>query len=283
MRRIQLEAEQAVQVLGLLAAIVWQVAIWWKGSLTVWDAPVLLAVYAGYLWLMRRLPPQEAEALEDIAAVPRAIVRASRPVRIAAILGLFLVGGVAVFLVADPFLASLFGLSTMLGVPTFVFIAWLAPMVSEAPEGISAFYWARDHGRASIALMNLVSSNINQWTLLAAMLPVVLSVSAGHVSSIPLDEQQSRELIMTLGQSLLGALFLLNMELAWWEAIGLFVMWLVQFIFSIGNSGAQIHWWITWAYYAWCAVELIRLIVGNRKALAVRQFRAIMTARAVRR
>ncbi|HVW83097.1 MAG TPA: hypothetical protein VHB50_00370, partial [Bryobacteraceae bacterium] len=239
------------------------------------DAAVLIFVYAGYLWIMRRLPPQEAESLDEIAAVPRAIVKASRPVRIASILTLFLVGGVAVFLVADPFLAALFGLSTLVGVPTFVFIAWVAPMISEAPEGISAFYWARDPERASIALMNLVSSNINQWTLLAAMLPTVLSISIGHVTTIQLDDLQSRELIMTLGQSLLGALFLLNMELAWWEAAGLLALWLVQFVFSIGDAGARIHWWITGAYFAWCAVEIVRLCL-NRKALAVRHFRAVL-------
>ena len=279
MRRILLKEEQAIQVLGLLAAIVWQVVVWWKGSLTWIDAALLLAVYAGYLWIMRRLPPQEAESVEEIAAIPRAIVKASRPVRIATILGLFIVGGIAVFLVADPFLAGLFGLSTMVGVPTFVFIAWVAPMVSEAPEGISAFYWARDHGRASIALMNLVSSNINQWTLLAAMLPLVLSISIGHVAKIPLDAQQSRELIMTLGQSLLGALFLLNMELLWWEAAGLFTLWLVQFVCSIGDSGARIHWWITWTYFAWCGVEIMRLFAGNRRATALRHFKALMALR----
>ena len=39
---------------------------------------------------------------------------------------------------------------------------------------------------------------------------------------------------MTLGQALLGLMFLLNMEFAWWEAAGLFGLWLVQFIFSVG-------------------------------------------------
>ena len=65
-----------------------------------------------------------------------------------------------------------------------------------------------------MALMNMVSSNINQWTLLAAMLPIVYSLSRGAVSAIPLDGEQEVELLMTLAQSLLGALFLLDMQLA---------------------------------------------------------------------
>src|SRR5204863_8242304 len=117
-------------------------------------------------------------------------------------------------------------------IPSFVFIQWVAPFVSEFPEKVSAFYWARTIDRASMALMNMVSSNINQWTLLAAMLPIVYSISLGTPTAIQFDAQQRLELLMTLGQSLVGALFLINMELAWWEAGLLFLLWAVQFILS---------------------------------------------------
>ncbi len=270
--RIRLGNEQAVQIVALLAAIAYQAIVWWKDSLTIYDGIVLLAIYAGYLWIMRRLPPEEAENIDEIGGIPRAIIRASKPVRIAAILGLFVVGGAAVFLVADPFLRGLFGLSTLLGISSFRFIQWIAPLISEAPEGISAYYWARDPERASIALMNLVSSNINQWTLLAAMLPVVLSFSVGHIAPIPLDTMQSRDLLLTLSQSLLGALFLINMELAWWEAAGLFVLFVVQLGF------ARLHVYVTWIDFAWCGVEIARLLAGNRTAIAFRHFREILAA-----
>jgi cation:H+ antiporter len=272
MRVIRLDPEQAVQILGLFAGIAYEMAIWWKGSLNVFDAVVLIAIYVAYLWIMRRLPPQEAETLDEISGVPRAIVLASKPVRISAILGLFLLGGAAVFMVADPFLSGLFGLSTLVGISSFQFIQWIAPLVSEAPEGISAFYWARDHERASIALMNLVSSNINQWTLLAALLPVVLSVSMGHIAAIPLDARQSRDLLLTLAQSLLSAIFLIDMELAWYEAAGLFVLFLVQVV----DVSAQVRIYVTWIYFAWCFVEAVSLIGGRRKAVAFRHFRNIM-------
>lgn len=275
--RIQLDHEQSIQVVALLFSIAWQVVIWIKRSLTVYDGVILLAIYGACLWMMRKLPPEEGETVEEIGAIPRSIVKASKPVRIAALLALFVVGGVAVFAVAKPFLSGLFGLSAAMGVSNFIFISWVAPMISEAPEGVSAYYWARDHVRAPIALMNLVSSNINQWTLLAAMLPIVLSVSAGSITPIPLDALQSRELIMTLSQSLLGALFLINLELAWWEATGLFVLWLLQFVLSLGPTGEIVHQAITGVYILWCLVELGRLITGNRKAEALGHFRRMMS------
>ena len=272
MRSIRLEDEQAVQIVSLFAGIAYEMVVWWKGSLNIFDGIFLIAIYVGYLWIMSRLPPEERETLDEISGVPKMIVLASKPLRITAILGLFIVGGAAVFLVADPFLAGLFSLSMMIGVSKFQFIQWVAPLVSEAPEGISAFYWARDHKRASIALMNLLSSNINQWTLLAALLPAVLSVSVGHVAAIPLGAIQSRDLLLTLAQALLGALLLVNMELAWWEALGLFVLFLIQFL----DLGGRVRVYVTWIYFGWCAVEALRLIMGNRKAVALRHFRDIL-------
>lgn len=273
MRLIRLADDHAVQVVSLFAGIAYELVIWWKGSLNIFDGMVLIAIYAAYLWIMSRLPPEQPETLDEISGVPKAIVLASKPLRITAILAMFVVGGAAVFLVADPFLAGLFGISLLLGVPKFQFIQWIAPLVSEAPEGISAFYWARDYKRAPIALMNLVSSNINQWTLLAALLPMVLSLSVGHVAAIPLDATQSRDLLLTLAQALLGAMFLVNMELAWWEAAGLFVLFLIQ----LGDIGGSVRVYVTWVYFAWCGVEALRLIVGNRKAEALRHFRKILS------
>ena len=276
MRKIRLTKAQSMQVVGLLAGLVWQFVVWAKGSLGLVDAAILLSVYVGYLLLMRRLPPEKPESLEDMEAIPRKIVNSPRGIRIAVILGLFVVGGVGVFAVAAPFLEGLFGLSVSAGIPAFVFIAWVAPLVSEAPEGISAYYWARDYPRANTALMNLVSSNISQWTLMAAMLPIVYSVSMGHAAAIPMDAMQSRELLMTLGQALVGVLLLMDLELEFPEAVALFVLWAVQVAFSILRPDSIIHTWIIWIYFAWAGVEFIRLLIGQRKPVALIHFRVLL-------
>ena len=131
-------------------------------------------------------------------------------------------GGAIIYFTAEPFLGSLLAVSTLVGVPSFVFVQWVAPFVSEFPEKVSAFHWARTVDRAPMALMNMVSSNINQWTLLTAMLPLVYSMSLGSPAAIQFDQTQKLELLMTLGQSFVGMMFLVNMKLAWWEAAALF-------------------------------------------------------------
>jgi cation:H+ antiporter len=131
-----------------------------------------------------------------------------------------------------------------------------------------------------MALMNMVSSNINQWTLLAAMLPIVYSMSRGEASAIPFDPQQRLEILMTLAQSLVGTLFLINMALAWWEAALLFLLWAVQFALSPFPE-AHIHRYVTFAYLGWSGVEVVRIVLGRRKPLAFQLF-AVMWRKHVR-
>ena len=46
----------------------------WKGSLHLVDAVVLTAIYAAYLAVLGKMPPQEDEGIEDLERIPRAIV-----------------------------------------------------------------------------------------------------------------------------------------------------------------------------------------------------------------
>jgi cation:H+ antiporter len=269
---IILERHHSVEVVGLIVPLIYVAFIYFKASLSVIDAAVLILIYAVYLLMLSRMPPEEAENIEELERIPRYIVTSSRPVRIGLITGLFVAGGGLIYLCAEPFLGSLLAVSAMLGVPSFVFVQWVAPFVSEFPEKVSAFYWARTVDRASMALMNMVSSNINQWTLLTAMLPIVYSMSLGSPAAIVFDETQQLELLMTLGQSLVGVLFLLNMRLAWWEASVLFFLWGIQFAFSpvpqgpgvFGYVSSHMHWWVTVVYLAWAGIEIVRAIFRFR-------------------
>ena len=149
-----------------------------------------------------------------------------------------------------------------MGIPAFVFIQWVAPLVSEFPEMASTFYWARTVDRAPMALMNMVSSNINQWTLLTAMLPIVFSISVGGVTPIVFDQEQRIELLLTLGQAVVGMIFLMNMELAWYEAAIMFVFFWIPFVHP---SWAKP---VTVLYFVWAAVEMGRMLAGQRQVLA---------------
>jgi cation:H+ antiporter len=235
-----------------------------KGTLGLWDAAVLIALYVAYMAFLNRIPPKEHEEEADVAFVARAVIRMPPRGRAMAIIGLFLAGGVALYFVAMPFLESMKGLAITLGVSQFVFVQWVAPFLSEFPEKTSAFYWARSRGKAGMALMNMVSSNINQWTVLAAMIPIVYSLSLGHPAAVPIAEHRV-ELILTLLQSMLGMVILANFTFEAHEALGLFVLWFVQFLVPGWREEVAV------IYAIWLAAELFSMgwRPGRVRAFAV--------------
>ena len=174
------------------------------------------------------------------------------------------------FVAVEPFVRSMEALAVILTVPTAIFIQWVSPFLSEFPEKVSAFYWARTVKRAPIGLMNIVSSNVNQWTLLVAMIPVVYAMGKGWVL-IPLvfDPTQRSEILLTIVQSLLSFFLLANMKFSWYEAIGLFVLFVAQF------AVPSIREEITWAYMAWIGVEILLVLVGWQTLPALDVFAGI--------
>jgi cation:H+ antiporter len=259
---IELEEEHSIEVFGLLLPILYFTFIWWKGTLTLWDAFPLTAFYVIYLFVLWKIPPQEGdeEALEDLGAIPRRVLALEPRMRNAAIWGLFIVGGIILYFSAHPFLNSMLAIATTLGVSTFVFVQWVAPFLSEFPEKLSAFYWARKVSTANVALMNMVSSNINQWSILSAMIPVLFVISAGTIKPLQFDEMQRQEILLTILQSFLGFLLLLNLQLKFHEAFVLFAFWLIQF--AVPSSRHT----MIYVYLAWCGIELIRMMVWERTA-----------------
>ena len=95
---------------------------------------------------------------------------------------------------------------------------------------------------------------------------MIYSISAGANSAIVFDGQQETELILTIAQAGIGFMFLINMELAWWEASALLALFLIPFA---SHSLAKP---VTWLYVAWIAIELVRMLAGKRKPEAVTQF-----------
>ncbi len=259
---VHLDEEHSVEVFGLLLPIVYFLFIWWKGTLTLWDAFPLTGFYVLYLFVLWRIPPQEEseEALEDLGIVPQKVLALPSRPRTAAIWALFIAGGIILYFSAHPFLNSMLAIASTLGVSTFVFVQWVAPFLSEFPEKLSAFYWARKVNTANVALMNMVSSNINQWSILSAMIPILFVISAGTIRPLQFDEFQRQEILLTILQSFLGFLLLLNLELRFHEALVLFVFWLVQFLIPSSRHT------MIYIYLAWCAIELVRMLFVERGA-----------------
>lgn len=261
---IALDEEHAVEVVGLVPALAYFVWITAKGSLTLVDAGVLLAIYAAYLMLLQRIPPKEHEEMADAEFVPRLVLGLRAPWRAVTIAALFLGGAALLYFAATPFLFSMIGLATVLGIPQFVFVQWVAPFLSEFPEFMTTTYWARGRGKAGMALMNMASSNINQWTVLAAMIPIVYSLSLGRVAAVPLEAHRV-EVVLTLLQGALGVVILSNFNFEAYEALGLLGLWFAQF----ARPGWREE--ICWVYAAWLVLELVSTLwrPGRLRAFTV--------------
>ena len=259
---IKMEGEDSAPIVGILLPALYGLIIATKGSLNLFDSGVLLVLYFSYLFVLNRFPAKHEESVNEMEAVPRWIHSHSRPVRNLLILACFIIGGTLVFLLAEPFVESLKALALVLGIPAYFFVQWVAPFLSEFPEFVSAFYWARSAKKAPMALMNTVSSVIAELTLLVALIPIVYSFSRGQPSSVPFDYEHRIEIYLTIVQSLLGLLFLVNMRFAFYEAAGLAFLWFFQFLFPHTREE------IIFVYIFWIMVELVFLYLGRRKLAA---------------
>ena len=267
LREIVLEPDHSIEVVGLLVPIIYFAFIWWKATLTVLDGVILVVLYLGYLFVVNRMPPKDHEEASELDYVPRQVMGLRPGVRGAAVAAMFLGGGLILFLVAHPFVDSLMSLALRVGISEYVFIQWVAPFLSEFPEFLSAFRWARTVRHAPMALMNVVSSNINQWTVLAGMIPLVYSVSLGHVAAIPFDGMHRHEILLTILQSLFGMMLLMNMRYAWWEALVVFLLWFVQFCIP------SIRLQVIEAYAVLIVLGLVQAVLGRRSFEAFTVFR----------
>jgi len=267
---IKLDKEHAVEVIGLIPPLLYFLVILAKRSFGWVDAVVLLGLYVAYLWVLFKNPPHDAEKVSSAPAVSRWAYRQRGWRRPAAIIGLFTVGGALLYVTAHPFLESMLAVAGVVGVSQFVLVQWVAPFLSEFPEKVSAFYWARRVTHAPMALMNLVSSNINQWTVLAAMIPLVYGYSHlrhfGAWSDFHFDDAQQLEILLTLLQTGLAMLLLFKMEFEWLDATIIVVLWLVQFLRPSLREEVAV------AYGLWMVILVVGYVVGGRPLLAPKLF-----------
>jgi cation:H+ antiporter len=116
------------------------------------------------------------------------------------------------------------------GINEFLLVQWLAPIASEAPEFIVAIMFVL-RGQASVAMGSLLSSKLNQWTLLVGMIPLVFGASSGGFAHpLPLGPYQLHELFLTAAQSLLAVALLASLSLGPGAAMLLFVMFAGQLV-----------------------------------------------------
>lgn len=231
-REIQLGRESSIEVMALLLATAYSFTIVMRAEVNLVDAAILVLIYVTYLVITFRLPPS-TEGHEDLPLVPRMIRMQPLLRQKLIIIGLFLVGGALLFSSIEPFYHNTIQLGVALGIGAYFLFQWIAPLLSEFPELITIVYWGRT-GRANLGLTNAISSKVNQWTLLIAMVPIVYAYGTwryGRFSfSLHFDSSQQLEILLTAAQGLFAAACFVNLRFQRREAWTLLLLWAVQLL-----------------------------------------------------
>jgi cation:H+ antiporter len=144
---------------------------------------------------------------------------------------LFVFAAVAILLAAEPFAEGLVATGRRYGIEEFLLVQWLAPLASESPEFIVCILFAWQ-GKSSAGISALVSSAVNQWTLLIGMLAIVYSISAGRPLAMPLDERQIEEMLLTTAQSIYAVTIIADLRFSVREAAILFGLFVCQLLLT---------------------------------------------------
>ena len=222
---VALDRRIAIELVFLAVASGYAFLIPLGGGIGAIDTVVLVGLYAGYIGLILR--GDVGGALHG--GVPGYLHGLARPRRVAAILAMFAFSGVVILIAVKPFAKGLEALGPQLGVSSFFMIQWVAPLASESPEFIATAYLVRKL-RTTAAFNALISSKLNQWTLLIGTLVVVYSLSLGHYDVLAFSRKQAGEIWITAAQSFFAVTLLVDFKISVREALALLGLFALQFL-----------------------------------------------------
>ncbi len=224
-KEIVLAEIQRVELFYLLLASLYSITIPLKGELTLIDTVILVTLFGLYTRRAAQMETQEPE----MVGPPKMIANMQDLPRRIATAVMFLFSGAVIFYVAHPFTESMIDLGEVYNIDKFLLVQWLAPIASESPEFIIAATWTL-RGAANSAIKALISSKVNQWTLLIGTIPLVYAISGGVIEPFVLDNKQYQEILLTAAQSLFAVLIMMNLRFSKTEGYILLVLFLAQMI-----------------------------------------------------
>jgi cation:H+ antiporter len=225
-RVIQLPRSLSVEVAVLVVASLYSLSIPIKGSISLVDTVVLFSLVAFYLYRLSRQARTEPEIGGPAAVISRLPKRKRR----AATAALFTYAAVIILASAERFADGLIHTGLEFGIDQFLLVQWVAPLASESPEFLAAIYlvW---RGNASGGMTALISSKVNQWTLLIGSLAIAYSISGETLSGLPMDLRQREEVLLTAAQSVFAVMLIVDKRLSARAAVPLFGLFILQFFF----------------------------------------------------
>ncbi|SEO41511.1 cation:H+ antiporter [Halogranum amylolyticum] len=228
---VKLDRSIATEILFLAAATLYAFLVPLGNGIDGVDMLVLVGIYVTYIAIIIRGDVDETEAH---VGVPGYLQQFSKVPRIATVLTLFAFSGFLIFTAVEPFAHGLEELGKGIGIPPFFMIQWIAPLASESPELIVVAYLV-NKARSTAAFNALISSKLNQWTLLIGTLVVVYSIALGRYGVLPFDQKQAGEIWITAAQSFFALAVLINFRISVRESIAILVLFasqvLVEFYF----------------------------------------------------
>jgi len=249
-KELIVDRERSLELTFLAAATAYVIFIPLRSHVSVIDTIVLVSLFVMYMFFTSRVETEEVE----LVGPARAIGALQNAPRRAVVVVLLVYSAAAIFASAEPFAESLVHIGEQFGVSEFFLIQWLAPLASESPEVLVACLLAW-RGRAAAGMGVLISSKVNQWTLLIGTLPVAFLVSAGDFGwtiGLPLDARQRDEIFLTAAQSAFAIAVFANLKMSRVEAAALFLLFATQLF--ITNEHARVLYGM--AYAALCLVLL---------------------------
>jgi cation:H+ antiporter len=222
---IKLDREHSIELAYLTAATLYSLTLPLKHSITLIDAAVLITIFVLYTIRVSRAPAEEPH----LVGPARYLGTFTTVGRRTSIVLMFMFAAGVILLCAERFAHALVETGADLGISEFFLVQWLAPLASEAPELLVAglYAWRLN---TNAGLGTLVSSKVNQWTLLVGTLPIVFSIAAGGMHGLPIEALQREELFLTAAQSFFAVAVLSNLSLSLREAWFLFGLFWAQFI-----------------------------------------------------
>jgi len=223
---VELEPGHKVEIFYLGLATVYSFMIPLKGRLDLVDAAVMIGIFVFYM----RAASKAAHVEPELEGPPQMIESWGEGPRRLVTAGFFLLSGFTIFIAAEPFAEGLLAAGRDFGIEEFILVQWLAPLASESPEFIVAILFALK-SQPGTSMGALLSSKVNQWTLLIGMLPIVYAVSAGNPAGMHMDSRQVEEMFLTAAQSLFAVAILANLSFSLFEALTIFVLFSTQLLF----------------------------------------------------
>ena len=151
-------------------------------------------------------------------------------------MGAFLIGAVGILVGAEPFIHSLEGFSTEVGISAVILAVIISPIAGEMPEKISMMLLARKGAAgAAIAIANVLGSKILNNTLLLAVAVFAAMYSFGFNEVIELTEILYYQIILVTIVTVIAVLPMFRKKIGLRFGIVLLVLYIIgifiQFLF----------------------------------------------------